>query len=328
MSFPIADAHNDLLLELSSRRREDAPFGTHWLDQLRAGNVRLQVCSIHTAHFRGAELHHALLQVTACFRALRENPGHVMLVRSRRDLDAVRHAERIGLVLSFEGVEPLGYEPELVDVFWELGVRITGLTWLHRNPFADGNADGGGISRLGAALIERLDALGMLIDLAHASDATFEDVLSTTTSRRLLVSHAGCRALTDIPRNLPDAHLRAIAERGGIVGIFAYPPALDPTGASIDRLVDHIDHAVSIMGIDHVALGSDFFQQVFRSGAIPLDELPPGLSLGEPLDGLAGPRDFPNLVRALEARGYTGNRLEAILSANLLNFLGGTMPDD
>ena len=111
-------------------------------------------------------------------RRSRENPERVVQVRAAADLDAVERGDRIGLLLSLEGVEPFGYELWPPDTFWELGVRMASLTWNRRNPYADGAADDGGLSRLGRALVDRLCELGVILDLAHASPALFDDVLA------------------------------------------------------------------------------------------------------------------------------------------------------
>src|SRR5262249_15516312 len=159
----------------------------------------------------------ALILVAAFFDAVRDNSDRVHQVRWAAELDD----ERIGLILSLEGVEPLGSSPELVEVFWELGVRMVGLTWQHRNAFADGNAEPahGGFSNLGMDLIDRLVELGAIIDLAHASERTFWDALERSGNAPVLVSHSCCRALRDTSRNVSDEQMKALADRGGLLGV-------------------------------------------------------------------------------------------------------------
>jgi len=320
----IVDAHNDLLLELGHRAHEENPFGRHWLPKLRAGGVELQVCPIYVDFDDLPELglRGALKLATAFHRAARENAADVAVVRTTADIDSLDG--RIGLLLSFEGAEPLGYDLSLLDTFWELGLRMVGLTYNRRNPFADGMAeqDDGGLSNLGRALVDRLAERGVMIDLAHASDRTFWDVLEhAPKDATVIVSHANCRALVPTPRNLSDEQLRALAEHGGVLGILAHPYVVQPGEPTIDRLIDHVDHAVSVMGIEHVAIGGDFIRQVKRSGAVrvPTDALlPDGMAIDATIEGLAGPDDYPALVTGLRARGYEGERLGAILRGNWL----------
>jgi membrane dipeptidase len=327
----LADAHLDLLFELGFRAGEERPFERHWLPKLRAGGVGLQVCPVFVEFDDLPELglRRALEQVAAFNRALRECAEDVRSVRSRADVD---HDDgRIRLLLSLEGVEPLGYDAALADVFWELGVRMASLTWNRRNPFADGCAEAsdGGLSVAGRELVARLVELGVVLDLAHASPRTFDQVLELVPPGRVCVSHANCRALVDAPRNLTDDQLRALARHGGVVGVLAHPFVLAPAEPTIDRLIDHIDHICSLVGDTHVGLGGDFTFQLVESGAVdsvPLALLPPGMPLNASVEGLRGPEDYPALVEALSRRGYDGERLERVLSANWLAFLRGALP--
>ena len=326
--FPIADAHNDLLLELVHRRYEERPFVRHWLEPLRRGGVGLQVCPMYVGIEDTPEnaLRRAVEQVAAFNRAVRESDGAVVAVRMQADLDALDG--RLGLALSLEGCEPLGSDPESIEVFWELGVRMAGLTWNRRNAFADGLAEpaGGGLSRLGEELVDRMVALGIAIDLAHASPKTFEDVLGRASDTPLLVSHAGCRGVHDVERNLADDQLRALASRDGLLGIMLLPIAVGEP-LTLERVVDHVDHAVDVMGVEHVCFGGDFVRQMHRAigPGRPDPLLPPG-ELERAVDGLAGPEDYPALVETLQRRGYEGERLAAILSENLVRFLRRALP--
>jgi len=248
-------------------------------------------------------------------------------VRSAADLDAL--GDRIGLVLSLEGCEPLGSDAEAIDVFVELGVRMVGLTWNRRNAFADGCSEpaGGGLSLAGIELVERLAAHDVAIDLAHASEQTFVDVLERCGDAPVLVSHGGCRALHDIPRNFSDAQLEAVAERDGVLGVMLIPFSVGKP-ATLDRAIDHVEHAASVMGDRGVALGGDFTVQLEAAtgGGRPDPLLPPG-ELARGVEGLAGPQDYPALVEALRRRGWEGERLDGLLHGNLLRVLRRALPD-
>ena len=158
----IADAHVDLLMELAYRERrlgEANVFADTWLPLLERGGVGLQVCPIYVdvAVQPEGSLREALSMVASFHRALGENGGRVVQVSSAADLDAVESGERIGLMLSLEGVECFGVETWPAEVFHALGVRMAGLTWNRRNAFSDGAAeDGGSLSRLGRELVDRL----------------------------------------------------------------------------------------------------------------------------------------------------------------------------
>jgi membrane dipeptidase len=322
----IADAHNDLLVEVEFFRHEEHPFRDRWLDQLRRGRVGLQVCpaSVDIHELPEWGMRRSLQQIVALHRAAAEDPDQVLLVRDAGDLETVLADGRTGLLLSMEGAEPLGHDPTLVDLYWLLGVRMFALTWNRRNPFADGLAEvtDGGLSALGGELIDRMAGLGMILDLAHASQSTFFQVLERAPDSPVVVSHACCRAVYDVPRNLTDDQLRALRDHGGVLCIMAVPLAVDLEAPSIDRVLDHIDHASEVMGVEHVGIGADFMAQIVESGAEPAFQasslMPDGMSFGDAVPGLAGPSDYPALAAAMAARGYDDAALQAILSGNLL----------
>jgi membrane dipeptidase len=268
----------------------------------------------------------------ACRRAVRETHDRTLLVQTAADLERVEAGERLGLVLAMEGVEPLGTSADLLDVYHALGVRIVGLTWNRRNAFADGLGEerAGGLSERGRALVSRLVELGIAIDLAHASEPTFWDVLERSGDAPVLVSHAACRTVHDTPRNVTDDQMRAIADRDGVLGMMALPLVVDPARPTVDRLLDHVEHALDVMGAEHVALGGDFIRQLVDAGIVepaPADTLlPASATLADTLEGLAGPEDYGTLVDALRRRGIDGGALEAILWRNLVRVIGRTLP--
>ena len=329
----IADAHVDLLLELAHREHklgETNVFARTWLPLLEAGEIGLQVCPVFIELEVQPEgsLREALRQVTTLQHALAENPERLVAVRTRADLDTVERGGRIGLMLALEGVEPFGYEVATADLFWELGLRMAGLTWNRRNPFADGAAEEGGLSRLGRSLLSRFAELGVILDLAHASPQLYAECLATYEGR-VCVTHAGCRAVNETPRNLSDEQLRELAGRDGVFGLMLHPLAIDPDRPTIERVVDHLDHAASVIGPDRVCLAGDWIERLHElmpAPAPPDGLMPPGLAEGTTIDGLAGPEDYPALTEALRARGWEGERLDGLLSRNLLRFLRESLP--
>jgi membrane dipeptidase len=330
----IADAHNDLLLELAHREHrlgETNVFAQTWLPILEAGGVGLQVCPIFVELERQPEgtLRDALGQAASFHRAVRENADRVMAVRTRSDLDLVENGERIGLMLALEGVEPFGYELWGADLFWELGMRMAGLTWNRRNPFADGAADEGGLSRLGRSLLPVLAEREIVLDLAHASPRLFDECLAAYEGR-VCITHAGCRAVNDHPRNVTDEQLHALADRDGVFGLMLHPIAIDPERRTIERAIDHLEHAVDLIGPDRVCLGADWTKrlQELMPTPVPADGLlPPELDVGASIEGLAGPVDYAALVEALRARGWKDEALDGFLSGNLLRFLRESLPE-
>jgi membrane dipeptidase len=329
--FETFDAHNDLLNELVARHREPNPFGRYYLEELRAGEVRLQVCPIYLFWDQVGDraLRSALENVQAWRRAAEENADDVVLVRSAEDLELARATDRIGLLLSFEGVEPIGNDPTLIEPFVELGVRMVGLTHFQRNLYADGNGEPpqGGLSTLGRLLVTRLQELGVILDLAHASDATFDDVLEVATEAEVVVSHTACRSLREIPRNISDDQMRAIASRDGVIGFMPMPMFLGADlNCSLGRFADHIEHAAGVVGIEYVGLGGDFISRLLVCPGLGVERIPAWLGIDEEqmalvTDGLDGPRGYPALAAELQRRGLAESEVSAIMGGNFMRVL-------
>ena len=331
----IADAHLDLLLELGYRELrhgERGAFARTWLPLLEAGGFGLQVCPVFVELERQPEgtLREAIGQATCLLRAVRENPDEVLQVRSASDLEPVVNGERIGLMLSLEGVEQFGYETWPAETFWELGMRMAGLTWNRRNPFADGAAEDGGLSRLGRALVDELVGLGVILDLAHASPATFDEIIARAAGAPVICTHAACRSVNDHPRNLTDDQLRALAAADGLFGLMLHPLAIGHEQRTLARVVDHLEHAAGVIGIDRVCLGGDFttrLSEVMPPMPEPADGLmPAGLQAGAGIEGLKGPEDYPALLAALGDRGWSDADIDSVSSVNLLGFLRRSLP--
>jgi membrane dipeptidase len=328
----IVDAHQDVLLEvlvgegeqpsleLILPRGEQRLFERYWLPRLEAGGVGVQVCPLYGACAPGAgSRERALAQEAELLRAVEANAGRACLVRTRGELED----PRLRLVVSMEGVEPLEGDPGAFEEWYERGVRSAGLTWNHPNEFAGGiETPTQGLSERGRTLVRRFGELGVVLDLAHASEHTWRDVLAEDVP--FSVTHAGCRAVCDHPRNLADWQLRALAECGGVVGMMGLPFVVDREAPTLRRWLDHFDHAVAVMGIEHVGLGADFIDQA--TATVPNAEAVALRKARLALEGFAGPEDYPVLVSALRERGYDGERLDAILSANWLRVLRAALP--
>jgi len=188
--------------------------------------------------------------------------GQLEIIRSSNqlgqflnELEADPH--RVGGILSIEGLHALEGKIDNLKRFYEAGYRIMGLTHFFDNALggSSGGVKKGGISEFGKQVIHEMDQLGLIIDLAHASPSLIVDVLEIT-DRPVVVSHTGVQGTVDIPRNLSDGELAIIGSRGGLIGIGFWDDVVGDL--QIESIVAAIQHAVTIAGIDHIALGSDF----------------------------------------------------------------------
>ncbi|HTW92809.1 MAG TPA: dipeptidase [bacterium] len=172
-------------------------------------------------------------------------------------------AGRIAAVLGVEGGHALEGNLENIDRFFERGVRALTITWCNSNELGDSSGDdnkpNNGLSRLGRQAIRRMNEIGMIADVSHSADKTVFDILDTSTSP-VIASHSGIRARRDFNRNLTDEQIRAIAAHDGVIGVVFLPYFLRDreADASIEDVIDCIDHICQLVGPDHAALGSDF----------------------------------------------------------------------
>src|SRR5262249_2711364 len=174
-------------------------------------------------------------------------------------------ANKMGLVITMEGVEPLGTDLDLLRVFYELGVRSIGLTHARSNAaghggvFAASGSSPEGLKRFGRDGVRECEKVGVIIDLAHSNPTGFDEVLSIAT-KPPIVSHTNVRRYYDIERNISDEQIKMIGERGGIIGINSVLVSPREEESTMDRYIDHMEHVADLIGINCVGIGFDFFE--------------------------------------------------------------------
>ena len=223
-----------------------------------------------------------------------------------------------------EGVEPLGEDLNLLRAFYELGVRSVGLTHARRNPAGSGGifkpsgSPRDGLTNFGRDVVRECERLGIVIDLAHINPKGFEDIVDLT-SKPLIVSHTNVRKFYSIERNISDEQIKIIGQRGGVVGVNAILVSPDPETSTIDRYVDHIEHAIGLIGIDGVGIGFDFCEYLFQQLPEKVrNELAAKLTTPHFVPDLSNHSHAPNLTRRLIERGFTDDEIEKILRGNWL----------
>ena len=326
MTLPMADCHNDLMLSVQFRRDmgHDDPFGDFWLPQLRAGGLQLVVLPVYTEDWFVGEgaLRRALRTIESARQMAAQHARDVTLVTTASQLRETIVAGRIALLLSFEGMEPVGADIDLIDSFWQLGVRMASLTWNRRTPFADGLGErgtGAGLTELGVRALGRMESLGMIVDISHLSDAGFDHIAHIAT-RPFVASHSSCRAVYDHPRNLRDDQLQTVASAGGFVAMNAMGDFVGH-GRDAEAFVDHVAHAVELIRPEHVALGIDFLADVQEQTLPGAEQSAAGFFI----EGLKRPADLPELgERLVERLGHdTATR---VASGSLVDTLERLLP--
>lgn len=336
--FDLADRHQNGHVDIPRMREGglDAAFFSIWFPGTVTGP---------------AAVRRAFRLIDQVREAVRAHAGDVTLATTAADIRRAQAEGKIAILMGMEGGHMIDDDLGLLRDYAALGVRYLTLTHSRHTAWADSSGEtttpNHGLSAFGREVVLELNRLGVMVDISHVSDETFEDALEVSRAP-LIASHSSCRAISGHARNMTDAMLRAIAAKGGIVMINYHVPflsdgfrtaALAPdvvaktqainaacgddeacairdvealnrglmeSGAlprvSWEAIVDHIDHAVKVAGVDHVGLGSDF-----DGATMPL--------------GMDDASKLPRLTAALLTRGYSETDVEKILGANFLRVM-------
>ena len=346
----LLDEHVDLQQELS-----DGHFDAV---RAKAGNLDAQFFSIWVEPQLfgggGARAVKRADDQIATVRALAEkHPETWMLATSAEEIRRAAGEGKIAALMGLEGGYAIDERLENVQRYYDLGVRYMSPAWSVSTSWAGSSGDDvgrtRGLNEFGKSVVREMNRLGMMVDVSHVSDPTFWDIVNTSTAP-VIATHSACRAIADVPRNLTDDMIRALAKTGGVVNVIFYPEhvepgwqllkkkvdveidamvreasAAEPGGAvqkklardrvrqreyaqrlppvKVSRIVDHIDHIVKLVGVDHVGIGSDF----------------DGVQIT--ISDLATVAELPNLTRELLRRGYSESDVNKILGGNMLRVM-------
>jgi membrane dipeptidase len=273
----------------------------------------------------GRYLETALENIDHFLEEAPRSEGMISLVLAREDLpDRVRPGN-VAFLLHFEGGRPLQGSLEQLRNFYRLGLRSMQLTWNFRNELGDGvweERTRGGLTRFGVAVIKEMNRLGMVVDLAHLNREGFFQALEVAEAP-LIVSHANACGMMEVPRNLRDEQIKAIAEQGGLVGVMAIP-RVTAKEATLEDVLRHLDYMVELVGVEHVALGLDF---VKYDGPRTLKDQHHPHHSPELVRDFEEIEDLPKLVAGLMSRGYQENEIALILGGNYLRVLRTILPE-
>lgn len=192
-------------------------------------------------------------------RLIEAHPGYFRQIRNASDIAAAKRARQVGIIFSFESATCLEDKLDRIDLFRNLGVRVMQLSYNIPSPFGAGvmSPSEATLTDLGREAVARMNEKGVALDLSHANPATTSAAIEAST-KPVLITHAGCAAVHPHLRNKTDAQLRALANKGGVIGIFdLFFLAPSPRQPNVDDYIAHMTHALDVCGEDHVGIGSD-----------------------------------------------------------------------
>lgn len=320
----VFDAHSDLLYAIVREHDlgNEGVIEDRFLEAMHAGGVDMRVMPIFldAEEAREPSTRRALAIAEAFHREVEETEA-LEKATTAADVRAGADSDAVTLILGMEGAEPLSGDLAVLDAFYRLGLRVLGLTHSRRNMAADGSfyeptpsGTPGGISAFGVDVLEHCVDHGIVVDVSHLNEPGFWDVVEFIDGP-FVASHSNCQALHDHPRNLTDDQLRAVAEAGGVVGVNALQLFLHGDDPNLATVVEHVEHAVDVAGVDHVGFGFDFYDY-------NLDYLSPVVSERK-IDvsaarGLRGDTDVASLYGALVTAGFEPGAAQKLLKRNFV----------
>lgn len=302
------DLHNDVMELAIDGYQLGVRHTTHHSDlpRFRDGGVDAQMFSIWVDpnRFPSTPYQQAIQIIDSFAMQVGRYSASFAQARTSTEIQQANAAGKLAGILGVEGGHAIQNDINNLISLYQRGARYLTITWNNSTAWATAAADPlsatRGLSDFGRQVIRTMDSLGMIIDVSHTGIKTIEDILATTT-HPIIASHSGARALRNHYRNLTDAQLLSIAQRGGVIGVVFYPPFLSATSTvTIDTVVRHIEYMKNLVGIDHVAIGSDF----------------DGIEI-TPV-GLEDVTKFPALTMALLKRGYTSADIRKLLGENYM----------
>lgn len=313
----VFDCHSDIFINVTQRRMtgENHVIETYHKNQLEQGDIQAMLCCIWIDPPYTATPTRRMMQIMgAVCEELREAQEYVEIAYKTENFERIWNEHKLAILLGMEGLSGLRGQVNFLDVLYQLGIRHAMLTWNEENEFASGACapnTAQGLTPLGIQAVQRMETLGMVVDVSHANEQTFWDIYNHT-EKPFIASHSNAYALCSSARNLKDEQIQALAKRGGVIGINGWPTFIAKENPSAEKLANHVDYIVQMTGIDCVACGFDFCDYLTQNTLTSYSESV------EPTKGLATAADVPAFLKILQKRGYTTDDLKKIAYKNIL----------
>jgi membrane dipeptidase len=295
-------------------------------ERVRAGNV---TAVNHTVTDPYADLLTSLKEIEFCRRWIAENAEHALLVRSVADIHEAKRSGREGVIFGPQNTEMIGTDLAFLGTFYDLGVRILQLTYQRQNWVGSGCGEkrDGGLTTFGRKMVGAMDELGILVDLSHCGAVTSRDAIELSRNP-VIFSHAHPSAIAPNVRAKDDDLLRAMAAKGGVIGVtalsaFCCDPARPKVRPGLADMVKHIRYLVDLLGIDHVGVALDFEEtntpEHYEASVKLHPEIQSGWAYEEKrIHDLTEVKDLPNLTRAMVVAGFTDDEIRKVLGLNFM----------
>ena len=318
----IFDGHGDIWTDITVKRQsgmEDV-FKSYHLERYKKGGVDGGIFVIWLDPPNDKNPQKRALEIIENMSVeITNNQDIFKIIRKYEDIKEAIDTDKFAVLIGAEGLSYIGENIDLLNALYMFGMRHATLTWNEQNDLATGvkGDPNRGLTKYGVEAIKRLEKLGMIVDVSHANEKSFWDICETST-RPIIASHSNCKALCNSPRNLTDVQLKAIAEKDGVVGLNAFSDFVSDIKEErdIEHLVNHVDHMVEVMGIDHVGFGFDFDDYLAGETMKFFAEEETASTIG-----LENITKVPKLIEIFEERGYSKEDIEKIKYKNFLRVI-------
>ncbi len=319
------------------------------IPRLHAGGMNAPFFALWVpTYYKGAEAVRRTLDLRDAMQTLLEkHPGQIELAVNAADIERITKAGKIAAVLSLEGGHQIDDDLRVLRMYQRMGIRAMTLTHFRNNNWADSSTDKpqhNGLTDFGKQVVREMNRIGMIVDISHVSDKTFYDALAVST-KPVIATHSSCRALNDVPRNMTDDMLRAVAKNGGVVSINFYPGFVNPKDASTARKLinQQIAHEPNSSGaaLDAYAKNAHFNElRNMKPAVATIDDVVAHIDhavkiagvdhvgIGSDFDGIdsvpKGLEDIskmPRLAAALKQKGYSESDIQKIWGGNVLRVI-------
>lgn len=315
----IFDIHGDIWTDVTIKSLEGQRniIRNHHLDRFKKGDMNGGIFVVWTDPPHDTRPSERLKEtILAVSKEIHDSKDFLKIMLTTDDFHQAIKENKLAVMLGLEGIRSIGENIDMLYALYQFGFRHVSLTWNEENALATGTEGNPsrGLTEKGAEAVRIINDLGMILDVSHTNDQTFYDIMSITDGP-IIASHSNARALCDVPRNLTDDQIKMIGNRNGLVGINAFHQFVDinPEHRTVDRLIDHLEHIVNLIGIEKVALGFDFFEY------LPSDTTGSFASDAKVTKGLEDFSKTANLVNKLKKRGFSDADLQKIAHQNFLD---------
>jgi len=332
----VVDGHSDYPVQMFRERQKGKQriIERKHLPSCTRGGVVMEVVTVggdfENSAWDGKNPRTVLKTLDYIHQEVAESPDYLRLVLKKRDLIKVGETGTLSMMLNLEGATCVTRDLSFLQNYYHLGVRSMSLTHNNRNIFADGCAEtsGGGLSYLGKRLIKEINKYGMILDLVHINEPSFFQALDLSQCP-IVVSHSNAKKICNSFRNLTDGQLKALADRGGVVGLNCLGFLIDDSfeNQTVNRLLDHLDYIVELIGIDHVGFGPDYINYMMD---LVMENLKGSTLFTGELQYAIGARNISfmqSIVTGLLLRGYKEEDIRKIMEQNFLRVYREGLPE-